>query len=224
MTGARDIRTEESQPRRAMLYRITERVPSWSVGLAGALIVLASTALTPLRLHGLEEDIYAERGKISQLIETYQRLWTNHTRADMQASTADILITRVPLHQQPSERAGRHVWAAVLSMSAATGAPNDPELIDHVNELRNRFDAGHLTAYTEMTALLNDLRQESGDALNEQVAQRSVSERRLHALERRYNLNRIWQSSLNVLGLVLVLLKDLPIWGRREPKARLSGD
>ena len=142
----------------------------------------------------------------------------------MQASTADILITRVPLHQQPSERAGHHIWAAVLSMSAATGAPNDPELKDGVNDLRERFDAGDHAAYSKMTVLLNDLRQDSSVALNEQMTQRTASESRLQELERQYNLTRIWQSSLNVLGLVLVLLKDLPIRRRRELKGGLSRD
>ena len=67
-----------------------------------------------------------------------------------------------------------------------------------------------------MASTLNHLRLESSDALNGLANQRAESEARLQNVEFSHDRMRGWQSSMNILGLVIVLLKDLPIWRKRE--------
>lgn len=207
-----------------MPFKVTGRVPSWAVGLTGALIVVFSVALSPLSVHGLEEDIRGERGKISRLTESHQRLWGSHTLADQRAATADMLAGFIaqaegPPHQFLLGRAGGHLQGAILAMWAGTGASDDQngsELEARVGELLARFNAGDLNAYDEMASVLDDLRLASRNAVNGRASQRTESEARLQELELSHDRIRALQSGMNILGLVIVLLKDLPIWRRRE--------
>lgn len=207
-----------------MLFKITGRIPTWAVGLTGALTVVASVALGPLFQHGLEEDIRAERGQISQLTESHQQLWGSHTLADQRAASADMMAGFIaqsggPPHQFLLGRTGGHMQGAILAMWAGSGASDDAggsELEARVGDLLRRLNDGDLNAYDEMASILNDLRLASRDAINSRASERTESEVRLQDLEFSHDRIRGWQAGMNILGLVIVLLKDLPIWRRRE--------
>ena len=108
---------------------------------------------------------------------------------------------------------------AILAMWAGSGASDDAggsELEARVGDLLRTLNDGDLNAYDEMASILNDLRLASRDAINSRASERTESEVHLQDLELSHDRIRGWQSGMNILGLVIVLLKDLPIWRRRE--------
>lgn len=209
----------ESEEGVMLLPRI-RLVPAWSVTVVGALIVAVAVALGPLLLYGLEEDVRDERGALDELKELTLQGWTNHTTADGKAVAADTMIVLAeqfgsPPHSFRLGRAGTHLTGAILSMWASTGATDDSELEPRVMELHARLLGGDLTAYVELAEVLDDLRLESAAAINARALQIDASERRIQELERQLDRTRRWQAGMNVAGLVIVLLAELPIWRRR---------
>ena len=89
-------------------------------------------------------------------------------------------------------------------------------LENRVAELRKSFEAEDFSAYWEMNTILNDLRDVSVDAIDDRASQRTESEARLQELELSHGRVRALQSGMNIFGLMIVLLKDLPIWRRRS--------
>lgn len=78
---------------------------------------------------------------------------------------------------------------------------------------------------------LDGLRLQSAATLSAQAQQIRADERRIHALEQRLGRTPRWQAGMNVVGLVIVLLAELPIWRRcagsavtSDEQARRAGD
>ena len=206
--------------RESTMMMRTRRVPSWAVAAAGGLIVTVSVALGPLRLHGLEDAIRNERAGLNELAESNRQHWGTHVLAENLGSSADLMIgfgsqsALVPRSFR-LERAGWHLLNAIIAMSSGTGVMDDSELGPDLDGLVERLVAGDLDAYLEMSSLFDRFRLESA-ALFEAKGNGIVAvESRLAELERRRDRIRRWQDSMNVVGLVIVLLAGLPIWRRR---------
>lgn len=196
-------------------------VPSWVVGLVGGMLVVASVLMNPACIEVLAESVNAERAEISQLTESYQRLWSSHTLAEQRAASANMLGGLIaqsqpgPPHQFLLDGTDYHMVGAIDTMWDATGEmERDPVFDACVAELRQRLRDGDVSAYKPMSVMLGRLRSSSRDAMNERAKERRESEIRLQALETRLDSTRRWQATLNIIGLLLVLFKDLPIWRR----------
>ena len=85
-----------------------------------------------------------------------------------------------------------------------------------VDDLRAKLNGGDLAAYAEMTKILVDREARSNQAIREFRESIATSETQMTGLRLDVERVRDGQGGLNIIGLVLVLLKDLPIWGSRR--------
>ena len=208
-----------------MINRLTNKIPAWSVTVFGASMVVVSTLIGTLALRNVDHDIQTNSRRITQLNASIQKLWDSHKLADLRAGVGDILaglIVHVDRRPHPFllGRAGGHVEGAILAMWAATGDTTDAtDLKCQVNLLRTRLNDGELDAYDSLSDLVNAHRHRSAEAINDRSEQVRQHEERIRSLRLWYNMLQNLQISFNILGLVIVLLKDLPVWrsaGRKQ--------
>ena len=134
------------------------------------------------------------------------------------------------------ERGGQHLLDAVREMWRATGADADDGTdvnvaVDEicVNEAGEDWESvaeGHLEkagqqggvdAYNAMYSILGEHRKHAACVIAYQRRQIVEHEARREELRVQHGRVRGQQITLNILGLVIVLLKDLPIWRRPNP-------
>ncbi len=85
-----------------------------------------------------------------------------------------------------------------------------------VEDLQAKLNGGDLAAYAEMIKILADQGVRSNQAMREFRDRIEKDEAQITGLRQRVERWRDEQVGLNIIGLVVVLLKDLPIWGRRR--------
>ena len=155
-----------------------------------------------------------------------QRL-SQHLMAEARGATADLMfalaVDPVRNGARPNSllliHAGTNLHAAIRLMWLSTpGAEKEnlETLSSTLDDLVAKLVSGEITAYLEMTKILQDQDSRSNRASRKFVAQNEESEARVRGLRRRADRVRDLQAGLNILGLVIVLLKDLPVWGRRR--------
>ena len=194
-------------------------IPSWSIGILGASIVVISISLSPLIVRDLENNIEDTENTISELNRRVRTLWANHTLAAQREAAADTIAALITLTDAPHpfviSRSGAHLQGAILTMWAATGDEDDTNLQSTVSALMEKLNAGQLNSYDSMSAILDVQRLRSADVVNELYGEVADYEARLRELRKQRDRIRALQSFLNIVGLIVVLLKDLPIWKRK---------
>lgn len=69
-----------------------------------------------------------------------------------------------------------------------------------------------MKAYSNLKKRIDKLRLKSMSAINAITKQRSLLERDIGILEAKRHLIHLVSVGLNILGLSIVMLKDLPVW------------
>ena len=195
------------------------RIPSWLVGVLGAAAVLAATAVSLVVIAPLDAALEKYGEDIDAQKASMDRMWNSHLLADEREARAELFLAE---HlSAPSEfrefylsRAGASFRGAVLAMIAASdqGEERTNELQGVVAQLEPTLLSDVATAYGEFKTLIDELRRQSGDSIN--AASKSVKELQQDRREtesRRDRLRSIF-TGLSLLGLAIVLLKDLPVW------------
>lgn len=195
-------------------------IPSWSIGVLGASLVVISISLSPLLVRDIENRIEDTENRISDLNRRVRTLWENHTLAAQREASADTIAALITLTDTPHpfviSRSSSHLQGAILTMWAATGDEDDTDLRSTVSDLMKSLDAGRLGSYDAMSAILDEQRLRSVDVVNELYGEVADYEARRRELRRQRDSLRDLQSLLNIVGLIVVLLKDLPIWRRAK--------
>lgn len=127
-------------------------------------------------------------------------------------------------------RGGQQLWGATQEMWRAGNANDDTELQSAVNQacanaagedwesvgqdLLRRFLAGEFATYGGMGEILDAHRNRAVCVRDYHRRQITDHEVRRAELQLRRDRIRGQQVALNILGLIIVLLKDLPIWRR----------
>ena len=197
---------------------MTVAVPSWLVGLVGALVVLVSTFFLTIRVMRLDEEILRAKDTSSVLSSRIDTKWENHQLADLREAQADqhaglsLLATSNEIEVVLVNAAAGSLSGAILAMDLAA-----------YNRLSE--DEIAVLGYNARKALLNDLRLESRDAINELAAEKQPVDNEVVEKEDRRSRLRMLAMALNLLGLAIVLLKDLPVWKGNRPARgnRLEG-
>ena len=185
------------------------RIPSWIVGVFGALIVLVSTFLLSCRVTKLDEDILQAQAARAEHAQTIESKWDNHQLGDLREAHADqlvglaLLATSSDIQTILINRATAFLHGAILAMDAAARTRMDEESVRGLG-------------YEALKELLNTLRLESRAAINEVAAERQRVEDEINKERSRRSMLRLWTVALNILGLAVVMLKDLPIWKLRH--------
>ena len=223
------------------------RIPSWAVALCGSFLVVVSTVLGTVVLKKLDTDIEKISRDISQREAHIQRTLDSIRLADQKAERADLLAALIAKDQTHGERkfiiprTAASILGAICTMRSSyediTICGDDemtmPETnsedgrietvsMDKIALLVNEFKSGNLNAYDTLVSVLAIERFSSAAKLNEEREHISKLENQRSRIRSRSKTYGIIQVSLNLLGLVIVLLKDLPVWRDTRPVARTS--
>ena len=206
--------------------RFTRAIPSWAVGAFGASIVVLSVTFGSVWLHDLDTNFNGLQAGFSELNTIADSRLRQHIVADSRAETADLMFALAVAFQRGNRpdtfllnRAGVSLRGAITTMWLSTpGAEKEnlEALSSTVDDLRAKLNGGDLNAYVEMTKIFADQAVRSNQAMREFRERTAKREAQMTGLRLRVERLRDGQVGLNIIGLVVVLLKDLPIWGRRR--------
>lgn len=203
------------------------RIPSWAVAFAGAALVLLATAVGAIWY----QTNSSERAKLaleaSSLHADADQLWASHLQGDERNTAAGVFVA-LALSDRHSEdprasefsfgRAADHLHGAFISMRAASdlhaGGPVPPNVATAESDLRQ----GDITAYNELGEVINSSRAESAKQINDLLRRAKSAEARAGELDDTQTFIYVMQVCVNLLGLCLVMCKDLPIWASRSRK------
>lgn len=203
-----------------------QKVPAWLIGLAGASLILIATAINSLVAPNLDAKLTKLETRSTALDQEAKNLWMSHTRADDIEVTAMGQLT-ICSQMRGSPLAACHVTVSgmyrtvILNMLAASGRDvEDPKHEKRAKLLLEKIATSDVSSLAKVVSWINELRLESRDAINsrreniEKLQNRITADKSSHE-----RVTVIWSALLNVFGLLLVLLKDLPIWRRTGPEA-----
>ena len=164
-------------------------------------------------------EIHEKQSKVAELSKDTASMWNNHKLADLREAFSDQMLGMSLIGNQHPEfflkQSGSYLRGSVLAMMLAAGKDDsEAELYEYVIQKEERLSAGDMTAYDELKSKINELRLESAGAINAIGKNRLGLESQIRKLESRREFVRILSVSLSLLGLVLVMLKDLPVWKR----------
>ena len=115
---------------------MASKIPSWVVGVAGAVIAIVATITSSTLLYQTRGDIAGVRSEIAGKRGTVERLWSSHRQADQRATAADMFLAQALAPGAGRtfllEQAAYQMRGAVLSMWVASGedvADKTPETI-----------------------------------------------------------------------------------------------
>ena len=192
------------------------RIPSWAVAVTGAAIVIVATASGSILLYESRENIANVRSEISGKQREIDRLWSNHRQADQRATAADVFFGQAigagPERPVLLRLAAQQLRGAVLSMWVASGKPVPDETPPNVAALEARLGTGDVGAYGALKAEIDKLRLLSQSHLNGISAEVRAAEARIEALQACESWLYLAYVFCNLLGLMIAMCKDLPVW------------
>ena len=173
----------------------------------------------------MEPNVNGLQAGLSELNTTADNRLRQHLLADSRAETADLMFAIALAFRRGNQpdpfllnRAGVSLREAITTMWLST--PGEKEnleaLSSTVEDLQAKLNGGDLAAYAEMIKILADQGVRSNQAMREFRERIEKDEAQITGLRQRVERWRDEQVGLNIIGLVVVLLKDLPIWGRRR--------
>ena len=188
-------------------------------------MVVVSVTVGSVWMHDFDRNLNRLQAGISELNAITDRRLRQHIQADRTAETADAMVAfalyAVQEGKRPDpflvNRAGVFLKRAITTMWVSTpGAEGDEALSSTVEDLRAKLNGGDLAAYYEMSKIFNEQGLRSNHAVSE--FREEIAGHEAQVRENRLGVDRLrdLQAGLNIIGLVIVLLKDLPIWGRRR--------
>ena len=213
------------------------QIPSWAVALCGSFLVVISTVLGTVVLKKLDTDIGNISRDISRREAQSQRTLDNVRLADQKAERADLLAALIVQGLSDGEerfiipRTAGSILDAICIMRASYEDINIcgdekmkmPETNGERNEIATvsmkkiarlvkQLKSGDLDSYDALVDVLSMERFASAGTLNEERDQISELKNKRSGIRLMSRTYGVIQVSLNLLGLVIVLLKDLPIW------------
>lgn len=197
---------------------MASRIPSWAVSVVGAIIVITATGLSSTSLQETRRLIVEKRSEITGGQQEVDTLWNSHRQADERTTAADIFYAEA-LGQNSNTSfllglTADYFMGAVLSMYAAAKHPEQvpdvpPEdIVSFLSMLRK----GDHDAYLGLKSEINELRFESIRFINKLSEDIRSAESRVHLLEAQEARIYFTHVFFNLLGLIVVMCKDLPVW------------
>ena len=196
-------------------------IPSWAVAVAGAAIAIVATVTSTVLLHQSRASIAGERSEIAETYREVDRLWSSHRQADQRSTAADVFFAQAIGEESSRELllqlAAQQLRGAVLSMWVASGEPVPERTPAEIAELEARLGKGDVGGYAPLKAKIDELRLLSQSHLNEKSARIRAGEARIEALEARESAIYLAYVFFNLLGLMVAMCKDLPVWRTQRP-------
>ena len=192
------------------------RIPSWAVAVAGAAIAIAATATSTMLLHQTRADITAVKSEIADTRRAVDRLWSNHLQADQRSTAADVFFAQA-LGSDTSrsfllEQAAYQLRGAVLSMWAASGEPVPDKTPDPIAAAELLLREGNASGYVSLKSEIDRLRLLSQTHISGRADDIRAAESRVESLQARELWIYLAYVFFNLLGLMVTMCKDLPVW------------
>ena len=192
------------------------KIPSWTVAVAGAAIVIVATATSSILLYETRADIRQAQREISEMRRKVDRLWGNHLQADQRSTAANVFFAQA---LAPSanrsfllQQAAYQLRGAVLSMKVASGEKVPDEVPAEIAAFEKQLGEGDVRGYSSFKQEIDRLRLGSQSRLNGLADD-------IRAAEARIESGQAWESWIylayvffNLLGLMVTMCKDLPVW------------
>ena len=196
-------------------------IPSWAIAIAGAVIAIAATAISSTLLYHIQGDIAAIKSEISDARIASDRLWRSHLQADQRSTTADVFLAHAlgaeASHQSfLHEQAANQLFGAVLSMWAASGEPVPDGPPNAIVEAKRQLHEGDVEGYVLLKSKIDQLRLLSQEHINGQADDIQAAESRIESLQVRESRIYLAYVFFNLLGLMVTMCKDLPVWKGKQ--------
>ena len=202
------------------------KIPSWVVAIVGAAIVVVATATSSTLLHQTRESVQEISKEIAESRRRVDRLWSNHLVADRQSIAGDLLYAQAMSENgKPEfilERAAYYLWSATLAMWIASGKHEAETMEEKLLRFKESLAHGDIRGYEQFKLKINQLRELSATNINGHTAELRAAESRIESLQSRESLLYMAYVFFNLLGLMVTMCKDLPVWKSergREPAA-----
>ena len=200
------------------------KIPSWAVGVAGAAIAIVATVTSTTLLYQTRTDIADVRSELADTRSTVDRLWSSHRQADQRSTAADMFVAQAlgpgPGRAFLLEQAAHQLRGAVLSMWAASGesVPDTPPAA--VAAAEERLRNGDTGGYASLRSEIDRQRLLSRSHLNGLADEIRAFEARIESLQASESWLYLAYVFFNLLGLMVTMCKDLPVWRSDGPVAR----
>lgn len=221
-------------------------IPSWFIAATGSVLVIASTIIGTLLIRENDALIDAKQLQVTSLREQFQNTWDGHKLADDRFASADIIAgliaqeTNDGLRKFLIPRGAKYLMDAIYTMRLSYASSDNSQrtkseifepdctkikknenLESAIKAFTEKLKGGDLNAYDDLVSVLDTERLFSACALRKlKLDIDNLQDERMQIEADTKFLQGI-QISLNLLGLVIVLLKDFPIW-RNNPKRILE--
>lgn len=192
------------------------KISSWTVAVAGAAIVIVATATSSILLHETRVDVAQAQMKVSETRRTVDRLWGNHLQADQRSTAADVFFAQALLSSANRSfllgKVAYQLRGAALSMRAASGESVSDEVAAEIAAFEKQLGEGDARGYVSLKEEIDRLRLGSQDRINGLADEIRVMEARVEAGRTRESWIYLAYVFFNLLGLMITMCKDLPIW------------
>ena len=202
------------------------KIPSWAVAVAGAAIVIIATATSTIVPHQTRKSINVMQLEIVETRRAVDRLWSSHLQADQRSASADVFFAQALgsdigqgflLEQAASQLAG-----AVLSMMAASGEPVPDVLPATIAAEKRLLVDGKAQGYVSLKSEIERLRLRSQRHINGRVDEIPAKESLVESLQARESRVFLAYVFCNLLGLLVTMCKDLPVWKVERHRAQMG--
>ena len=203
-------------------------IPSWFVAVAGASLAILSTVVLTLvveQANGKADELTQTIADLENEFGAQLQRYVRSERLEMMADTMAAFISfrdQTIVDRFVLPRTGKYAVGTIEVLQGTARyvtfpmvpAPKQPvdALMENANNLAQQLSAGDLNAYDALATLAEDEQGIVAHRINE--IRTRIGEAEVKRVESRARAAR-WryiQVSLNILGLIIVLLKDVPIW------------
>ena len=201
------------------------RIPSWAVAVSGASLVVVAMVLSSMFLYQIRESIAEERSEIATTRGQINLLWDSHRLADNRSTSADIFVAGAFGGNSNSSfllgQAAYQLRGAILAMWAASGEPVPDAPPENIQSFEASLRDGDLGAYAELKSEIDRLRLLSQQHINGFTSVVDSAESRIANLQTWESLTHLAYVFFNILGFIVAMAKDLPVWKDQQARRGL---
>ena len=191
----------------------------WILTLIGATLIIGSTFITGVISYSLEREVSGINSEISQVNANFEKSESTYRHAIMLDNLANtqmtILRTSTPQNNdllKHFERAyAAQTYSNILNLLISSGRDHDVigNYGKEIKGLLDRINSGE-ESISKMENIKPELIQESGKYRGQLTLAKSSAAIKKNQIESRITIWRIAAVTIQLLGLVLMLIKEVP--------------
>lgn len=201
------------------------KIPSWVIAVFGAAIIIISTATSSTILHNIRAGVGNGLADIAEANAQFDRMWNSHLMSDRRSSVADSLFGQALVSNSVEaktfllKQSGYHLRGSLLAMMVAADADISDETPREIDEIEEQLANGEYRAFAKFKEMINQHRLTSQKVLNDKRTMIRELQNSSELLRRQESIVHLAIVFFNLLGLIIVMCKDLPVWRDRKSKS-----